>query len=285
MRNAGKCLVALAAWAGMALGAASPAQAQDVSQSIAAESVIESIKRQGVIRIGLSTFTPWSMRALDGELIGFEPDVGRKLAADMGVDVGFVPTAWDGIIPALLAGKFDVIISGMSITPQRNLTVNFTDPYAWSGLAMVANRQLTEGFGLADFDNPEVTFSARRGAVPATVIAEQFPDAELLLFDDEGAVVQEVLNGNAHATMAAEPLPSRRPAVTRKPCIFPSIPCSIPWARLCPAQGRPGRAQFLQQLDRPPLAHRLAAGTPRLLVYYRGLGEARSVKPTISEAY
>lgn len=202
-------LAALLISTGLALGATAPAVAQDVRQSIAAESVIESIKRQGVIRIGLSTFTPWSMRALNGDLIGFEPDVGRKLAEDMGVDVEFVPTAWDGIIPALLAGKFDVIISGMSITPQRNLTVNFTDAYAYSGLAIVAHRQLTEGFGLEDFDSPEVTFSARRGAVPATVIAERFPNAELLLFDDEGAVVQEVLNGNAHATMAAEPLPSR----------------------------------------------------------------------------
>ncbi len=202
-------LAALLLSAGLAPGVSAPALAQDVRQSIAAESVIESIKRQGVIRIGLSTFTPWSMRALNGELIGFEPDVGRKLAEDMGVEVEFVPTAFDGIIPALLAGRFDVIISGMSITPQRNLTVNFTDAYAYSGLAIVAHRQLTENFGLEDFDSPEVTFSARRGAVPATVIAESFPNAELLLFDDEGAVVQEVLNGNAHATMAAEPLPSR----------------------------------------------------------------------------
>lgn len=202
-------LAALLISTGLALGASAPAFAQDVRQSIAAESVIESIKRQGVIRIGLSTFTPWSMRALNGDLIGFEPDVGRKLAEDMGVDVEFVPTAWDGIIPALLAGKFDVIISGLSITPQRNLTVNFTDAYAYSGMTILANRQLTEGFGLEDLDSPEVTFSARRGAVPAAVIAERFPNAELLLFDDEGAVVQEVLNGNAHATMASEPLPSR----------------------------------------------------------------------------
>lgn len=202
-------LAALLISTGLALGASAPALAQDVRQSIAAESVIESIKRQGVIRIGLSTFTPWSMRALNGELIGFEPDVGRKLAEDMGVEAEFVPTAFDGIIPALLAGRFDVIISGMSITPQRNLTVNFTDAYSYSGMTILANRQLTEGFGLEDFDSPEVTFSARRGAVPATVIAGQFPNAELLLFDDEGAVVQEVLNGNAHATMASEPLPSR----------------------------------------------------------------------------
>lgn len=194
--------------AGLALGASWPALSQDVRRSIAAESVIESIKQRGVITIGLSTFTPWSMRAMNGELIGFEPDVGRKLAEDMGVEAEFVPTAWDGIIPALLAGKFDVIISGMSATPQRNLTVNFTDAYAYSGMTILANRQLTEGYGLEDLDSPDVTFSARRGAVPASVIAQRFPNAELLLFDDEGAVVQEVLNGNAHATMASEPLPS-----------------------------------------------------------------------------
>ena len=194
--------------AGLAFGASWPALAQDVRRSIAAESVIESIKQRGVITIGLSTFTPWSMRAMNGELIGFEPDVGRKLAEDMGVEAEFVPTAWDGIIPALLAGKFDVIISGMSVTPQRNLTVNFTNAYAYSGMTILANRQLTEGYGLEDLDSPDVTFSARRGAVPASVIAERFPNAELLLFDDEGAVVQEVLNGNAHATMASEPLPS-----------------------------------------------------------------------------
>ena len=195
--------------AGLVLGVSWPALAQDVRRSIAAESVIESIKQRGVITIGLSTFTPWSMRAMNGELIGFEPDVGRKLAEDMGVEAEFVPTAWDGIIPALLAGKFDVIISGMSVTPQRNLTVNFTNAYAYSGMTILANRQLTEGYGLEDLDSPDVTFSARRGAVPASVIAERFPNAELLLFDDEGAVVQEVLNGNAHATMASEPLPSR----------------------------------------------------------------------------
>ena len=62
------------------------------------------------------------MRDLNGELIGFELDVGRKLAEDMCVEVEFVPTAWDGIIPALVAGKFDVIISGMSVTPHHSAT-------------------------------------------------------------------------------------------------------------------------------------------------------------------
>jgi len=192
----------------LATSLALPAVAQDARADLSKTSVIEQIKEAGVIKIGLSLFTPWSMRDKKGELIGFELDVGRKLAADMGVEVEFVPTAWDGIIPALVSGKFDVIISGMSVTPARNLTVNFSDPYAYSGLTILANTAMTAGMALEDYNKPEITFAARRGATPATVIAQLFPEANLLLFDEDGAATQEVLNGNAHATMMSEPSPS-----------------------------------------------------------------------------
>lgn len=187
---------------------ASSAVAQQASQDLASESVIEEIKKRGAIKIGLSIFKPWSMRDKDGELVGFELDVGTKLAEDMGVEAEFIPTAWDGIIPALVAGKFDVIISGMTTTPQRNLTINFSDPYAYSGLTILANTEMTEGMALEDYNSSDITFAARRGATPAALIAEMFPEAELLLFDEDGASTQEVLNGNAHATMSAEPTPS-----------------------------------------------------------------------------
>ena len=185
-----------------------PAAAQQTSE-LARDSVIETIKQRGEIRIGLSVFKPWSMRDKNGDLIGFELDVGRKLADDMGVNVEFVPTAWDGIIPALLVGKFDTIISGMSVTATRNLTVNFTDPYAFSGLSVFANKQMTDGFSQADFNRPDVTFAARRGTTPATVIKRVFPDANLLLFDEDGAAAQEVLNGAAHASMQSIPNATR----------------------------------------------------------------------------
>jgi polar amino acid transport system substrate-binding protein len=192
----------------LATGLALPAVAQDARADLSKTSVIEQIKEEGVIKIGLSVFVPWSMRDKTGELIGFELDVGRKLAADMGVDVEFIPTAWDGIIPALVSGKFDVIISGMSTTAERNLTVNFSNPYAYSGLTIMANTAMTAGKTLEDYNTPEVTFAARRGATPATVIQQLFPEATLLLFDEDGAATQEVLNGNAHATMMSEPSPS-----------------------------------------------------------------------------
>ncbi len=204
-----RCLVGVVLAVIAAAAAPPTVQAQNARQELSAESVVEAIKRRGAIKIGVSVFLPWSMRDRNGELIGFEIDVGRKLAEDMGVDAEFIPTAWDGIIPALVSGKFDVIISGMSITPQRNLTVNFTDPYAFSGATIVANRQLTEGFSMEDYNNADVTFTARRGTLSALVIANNFPDAELLLFDEDGTATQELLNGNAHATMASEPVPSR----------------------------------------------------------------------------
>ncbi len=195
--------------AALAASLAASAAAETATQALSSESVIKSIQEEGLIRIGLSLFVPWSMRDVNGDLIGYELDVGRKLAEDMGVEVEFVPTAWDGIIPSLLAGNFDVIISGMSVTPQRNLTVNFTDPYAFSGLAILANKKMTAGMSLEDFNSPDVTFAARRGATPAVVIGERFPEATLLLFDEDGASTQEVLNGNAHATMASQPTPNR----------------------------------------------------------------------------
>lgn len=149
-----------------------PAFAQTAIQSLSSESVIETIKKDCVVHIGLSIFTPWSMRDINGELIGFELDVGGALAEDMGVNVEFVPTAWDGIIPQPVSGNFDVIISGMSVTPARNLTINFTNPYAYSGLTILSNTDMTDGFTLKDYNSADVTFGARRGGTPATVIGQ-----------------------------------------------------------------------------------------------------------------
>ncbi|MGR3376654.1 transporter substrate-binding domain-containing protein [Salipiger abyssi] len=199
--------LALAASTALALG--SGAVAQDTQSALSQDSVIEQIKRAGVLKVGMSTFVPWAMRNTDGELIGFEIDVATKLAEDMGVEVEFVPTAWDGIIPALIAGKFDVIIGGMSITPQRNLTVNFTQPYARSSLGVMAHIGESEDIAWPEgYNSTDVTFACRRGGSPCEYLKETFPKATLRQFDDQNQVIQEVLNGNANAMVSSQPLPS-----------------------------------------------------------------------------
>ena len=111
-------------------------------------STIETIQKRGVLKVGMDIFQPWAMKDKNGKLIGFEIDVATRLAKDMGVKVEFLPTAWSGIIPALLTGKFDVIIGGMGITPQRALQVNFTQPYEFSGMSIVATKSLLQALAL-----------------------------------------------------------------------------------------------------------------------------------------
>ena len=185
------------------------ARAQNASQQLAAGSVLEIIKKRGAIRVGMSTFVPWAMRDKNGELIGYEIDVAKQLAEDIKVKAEFVPTAWDGIIPALLAGKFDVVIGGMTITPERNLTVNFTQPYANSGIHLVANKELAAGFkSLEDFNKSDVVLAVRRGATPATAAKRLMPKATLRQFDEDALALQEVLNGKAHAFVTSTPTPA-----------------------------------------------------------------------------
>jgi len=193
---------------GMIVGATNVASADSARQSLSSDSVLEQIKKRGTLRIGLSTFVPWAMRDKKGDLIGFEIDVGKRVAADMGVEVEHIPTAWDGIIPALLAGKFDVIISGMSITMKRNLTVNFTHPYANTGYILVGSTAMAQKKGLKtleDYNSSDITIATRRASTGAIAAQKNFPKAKLIHFDDGTMGIQETANGKVDATTSTPP--------------------------------------------------------------------------------
>ncbi|MGE4292492.1 MAG: transporter substrate-binding domain-containing protein [Desulfovibrio sp.] len=190
------------------LGLASAVWAGDARQELAKSSTLEQVMQRGVLKVGFSTFVPWAMKDKNGEFVGFEIDVARRLADDMGVKVQFVPTKWDGIIPALLSGKFDIIIGGMGITPGRNLKVNFSDPYEFTGMSLVANRETAEGkSSLADFNSPDVTVAVRLGTTAEKAARNFLPKAQLRQFNDEAASIQELLNGKAQCLVASNPLP------------------------------------------------------------------------------
>ena len=202
--TARRALASAAAVLLLLAGAAEPA-----GRAHAQDSAIDDIQRRGVMNVGMSTFVPWAMRDREGSLVGFEIDVAKRLAEDLGVEVNFVPTAWDGIIPALLARKFDVIISGMTVTTQRNLTVNFTEAYAHSGMRLVAHADTAAGMTrLEDYDRPDVVFSQRRGSTPAEFVRRMLPNATMNLFDEDGQSFLEIVNGRATATFAYDPTPA-----------------------------------------------------------------------------
>lgn len=188
---------------------AANSSAGNLQQQLVQESTVEQVIRRGNLRVGMSTFVPWAMKDKTGQLIGFEIDVAKQLAQDMGVKIEFVPTKWAGIIPALLTGKFDAIIGGMSIRPDRNLKVNFTIPYDYAGQSIVANKKMAAGFTrITNFNRSDVIITARLGSTAADAANKFMPQAQKKFFDDEAQVIQEVINGRAHAAVASAPLPA-----------------------------------------------------------------------------
>ena len=185
------------------------AHSATVQQDIAQASVIEQILKRGVLKVGMDTFQPWAMKDKNGNFIGFEIDVARRLADDMGVKVEFVPTAWSGIIPALLTGKFDVIIGGMGILPKRALKVNFTRPYDYSGMSIVAHKELAAGFSsLDDFNKKDVQVAVKLGTTAVIAAKKYLPEATLRMFENETQTYQELRNGKVHAVVGSAPRPA-----------------------------------------------------------------------------
>ena len=190
-------------------GISSHALAGKTQRALVEESTVEQVLKRGVLKVGMSTFLPWAMRDKTGKLIGFEIDVASRLAKDMGVRVSFVPTKWSGIVPALLTGKFDVIIGGMGIRPDRNLKVNFSIPYDYTGMSIVAHKKLANGFRrLQDFDKNDVKIAVRLGSTAATASKKFMPKATLRMFDDESQAYQELINGKVHAVVGSAPMPA-----------------------------------------------------------------------------
>ena len=191
-----------------------------------APSLIDAVIDRGVLRVGFSSFVPWAMQDKNGDFIGFEVDVARRLARDLGVELQLVPTRWSGIIPALLADKFDIIIGSMSVTPERNLKGNFTIPSDHATIEAVANKAKTGGMRFPDdYDRPEIIIAARSGSTPALVAKRLFPHATLRLFDDEAPAVQDVIAGRSHLMLSSAPLPAfsvlRNPDVLCQPTTEP----------------------------------------------------------------
>lgn len=197
------CLAAFVAACGQA-----PQQKTEPKAVDKPVSQLETILQRGTIKVGFDTFKPWAMKDKQGDYIGFEIEVAKKLAEDMGVKVEFVPTKWSGIIPALLTGKFDIIIGGMSITPKRNLKVNFSIPYEFSGMSVVASKKLAgDRDTINDFNNPATTVAVRLGTTAAEATKNYLPKAKILFFDEESQTIQELLNERVHAVVASNPLP------------------------------------------------------------------------------
>ena len=158
------------------------------------------------MRIGVSEFVPWTMKDADGNLQGFEIDVGRKLASDMGVSAEFVAYEWSDIIPAVRDGEIDIIAAGMAITPERALKVNFSRPLAVSGVGLALNARLTENLeALSELNQPRIKISVVKGTLADSVARTLFDRASIHTFSNNADAEEMLLQDRAEAYVASMP--------------------------------------------------------------------------------
>ena len=199
-----KILVSLFALAFILVSA--PVFGADIN--LAKTSTIESIVKSGALRVGFeSGYLPFEMTNTKGQYMGFDIDMAKALAQAMKVKFEPVNTAWDGIIPALITDKFDIIISGMTCTQERNLAVNFTNPYIVVGQAILVNKK-HEGKikSYKDLNDPKYTVCSKLGTTGEQAVKRMIPKANYKSFEVESEACMEVIQGNADATVYDLPL-------------------------------------------------------------------------------
>ncbi len=177
-----------AAFAVVALGAQNPASAE-------------------TLRVGMEcTYAPFNFRNADGELDGYDVDVAKGVAGIIGADLEFVCQQWDGMIPALLANKFDLVVASMSITDTRLEKMDFSQPYRISVGRLVGKKNA--GFNLFDDAGKPIpaNFAGLKvGLERASTYASWFeavlPEAEVALYDENEALYLDLVNGRTDMIM------------------------------------------------------------------------------------
>ncbi|HKL27305.1 MAG TPA: transporter substrate-binding domain-containing protein [Desulfuromonadales bacterium] len=162
---------------------------------------LEEIQKRGSLRVGMEPgYMPFELTNKKGEIIGFDVDMAKRMAKAMDVELELVSTAWDGIIPALLTQKFDVIMSGMTLTQQRNMQINFADPYIVIGQTILIRKELAGKVeNYQDLNDPQYTLGSKLGTTGEQATKRMIPRAEYISYETEQEGILELVNGKIDA--------------------------------------------------------------------------------------
>ena len=164
------------------------------------QDLLAKIQERGTIIIGLEgDWAPWSFVDENDQLMGFDVEVARAIAAKLGVEAEIIPGEWDGLFAGMDAGRYDIVVNGVEVTPERTEKYDFTDPYAYIRTALIVRG-----------DNESIkTFEDLKGKKTANSIASTY----MYLAEDYGATcygvdtldetLTMVLQGRVDATLNA----------------------------------------------------------------------------------
>ena len=180
---------------------------QGVPLSSASDSgspVIARVVKAGKLKVGMSgNQPPLNFKSRSGEIIGLDVDVARSLAIMMGVELDVVQMPFGELLGTLQKGDLDLVISGVTITPARNMRVPFVGPYLLSGKSILTRSStLAEADHTDDLNDPKVSLAALAGSTSEDFVKAFAPRAKLVTTPDYDAAVALLLDGKVQAMVA-----------------------------------------------------------------------------------
>jgi polar amino acid transport system substrate-binding protein len=170
--------------------------------------VLDRILTKKELVVGTAaSMPPLNMTTKDGQIVGMEMDLARLFAEGMGVKLTLKPMHFNDLLPALEAGQVDMVLSGMTIVPARNLRVAFVGPYFASGKSILTKKANVESVDeISKMNNPEKVLVALKGSTSQMFVERLMPKAKLVLADDYGQAVAMVRDDKAVAMVADYPI-------------------------------------------------------------------------------
>ncbi|WP_408891457.1 ABC transporter permease subunit [Myxococcus faecalis] len=145
------------------------------------------------LRIGTDATYPPFESVKDGELVGFDIELGALVAEELGAKVAWTNTSFDGVFPALMAGKFDLVISAVTITPERQQRLGFSTPYYTAGQLVVVRQGDTSVTGIETLRGKTAGIQINTSA---SLVLEKYPDIQVRQYPSIDLALQDLRNGN-----------------------------------------------------------------------------------------
>jgi polar amino acid transport system substrate-binding protein len=206
-RQSGKGWVLIFLALTLVMTAAGGAVAQPASVSSGGP-VLNRILQKGELVVGMAgDIPPFSMRSKEGEIIGLDADLATEMAAAMGVKVRIAVTPFAELLPALEKGSVDLVLSGLTITPERNLKFAFVGPYLISGQGILTKRpKLAAMRNPLTINTPKTTLAALKGSTGEIYVRQSIPKAKLVATANVDEAVDLVLHDKVDALITDYPL-------------------------------------------------------------------------------
>ncbi|MDR3670875.1 MAG: transporter substrate-binding domain-containing protein [Holophaga sp.] len=174
--------------------------------ALRAETGVAAIKQKGTLVVGTATgYYPFEMVDKQNVLVGFDIDVAKAIAKDLGVKLEWQNYAFSGLIPAMQSKKVDLVIAGMTGTDKRKEVVDFTVPYFTSGQALLVNKNVPNIKKWQDLDKKGWVIAVSQGTTADTTATKMFKNATVKKFDGSALAGLELLNGHAQAVIHEVP--------------------------------------------------------------------------------